>query len=321
MKVLVTGGAGYIGSIVAAELKKLGNDVVIFDDLSTGHKDAVAPDIEFIQGDMLDESALNLALAGVDAVIHFAAKSLVGESVVKPDLYWTTNLEGTRNLLNLMNANGVTRIVFSSTAAVYGDPKENPITENSPTLPKSPYGESKLAVDNLLTEYAKEFNFAAISLRYFNVAGATNNLGERHNPETHLIPRALAAGLEHNTEFEIYGDDWPTPDGTCIRDYIHVVDLADAHIKALDKLVNGEHQIFNLGTETGASVLEVVEMIEKVTNTKIDRKRASRRDGDPAVLVASNIKAKDILGWSPTRNLEQIVTDAYNFTKANNARS
>ncbi len=321
MKVLVTGGAGYIGSIVAAELKKLGNDVVIFDDLSTGHKDAVAPDIEFIQGNMLDESALNQALVGVDAVIHFAAKSLVGESVVKPDLYWTTNLEGTRNLLNQMKANGVNRIVFSSTAAVYGDPQENPITENSPTLPKSPYGESKLAVDNLLAEYAKEFNFAAISLRYFNVAGATNDLGERHNPETHLIPRALAAVLEHNTEFEIYGDDWPTPDGTCIRDYIHVVDLADAHIKALGKLINGQHQIFNLGTETGASVLEVVEMIEKVTNTNIERKWAGRRDGDPAVLVASNVKAKDILGWSPTRNLEQIVTDAYNFMKANNAKS
>ncbi len=316
MKILVTGGAGYIGSIVASELIKLNHEVVILDNLSTGHKIAIPKSAHFIQGDVLDATAVTNALTGVDAVIHFAAKSLVGESVAMPDLYWKNNVEGTRNLLEQMRLSGVNAIVFSSTAAVYGDPTENPITENSPTQPKSPYGESKLAVDQLLSQYCRKHGFAAISLRYFNVAGAVGDLGEIHNPETHLIPRALSALLNDENSFEIFGDDWPTPDGTCIRDYIHVSDLADAHIKALAKLETGKHLICNLGTETGASVLEVIEAIETVTGRKVLRNIANRRPGDPAVLVTSNQTAQELLDWRPVKNLHDIVADTYKFMKA-----
>ena len=316
MKILVTGGAGYIGSIVASELIKLNHEVVILDNLSTGHIAAIPKSAHFIQGDVLDPNAVAAALSGVDAVIHFAAKSLVGESVAKPDLYWNNNLEGTRNLLDQMRFFGIKKIVFSSTAAVYGDPVESPITESSPTEPKSPYGESKLAVDQLLSQYCEQQGFAAISLRYFNVAGAVGNLGELHNPETHLIPRALNALLNIEDSFEIFGDNWPTPDGTCIRDYIHVADLADAHIKALACLVPGKHFICNLGTETGASVLEVIEAIESVTGKKVNRKITNRRPGDPAVLVASNQTAQDLLNWRPVKSLNDIVADTYRFMKA-----
>lgn len=316
MKILVTGGAGYIGSIVASELIKLNHEVVILDNLSTGHIAAIPETAYFIQGDVRDATAVTAALSGVDAVIHFAAKSLVGESVAKPDLYWDNNLAGTRNLLDQMQLSGVKKIVFSSTAAVYGDPAESPITENSPTEPKSPYGESKLAVDQLLSQYCQQQGFAAISLRYFNVAGAVGNLGELHNPETHLIPRALNALLNNEDSFEIFGDDWPTPDGTCIRDYIHVADLADAHIKALTCLELGEHSICNLGTETGASVLEVIAAIESVTGKKVNRRITNRRPGDPAVLVASNQTAQDLLNWKPVKSLQEIVADTYQFMKA-----
>ena len=316
MKILVTGGAGYIGSIVASELIRLNHEVVILDNLSTGHIAAIPETAYFIQGDVRDATAVTAALSGVDAVIHFAAKSLVGESVAKPDLYWDNNLAGTRNLLDQMQLSGVKKIVFSSTAAVYGDPAESPITENSPTEPKSPYGESKLAVDQLLSQYCQQQGFAAISLRYFNVAGAVGNLGELHNPETHLIPRALNALLNNENSFEIFGDDWPTPDGTCIRDYIHVADLADAHIKALTHLELGKHFICNLGTETGASVLEVIAAIESVTGKKVNRRITNRRPGDPAVLVASNQTAQDLLNWKPVKSLQEIVADTYQFMKA-----
>lgn len=316
MKILVTGGAGYIGSIVAAELIDLNHDVVILDNLSTGHKFAIPETAQFIQGDIQDVNAVNQALDGIDAVIHFAAKSLVGESVQYPELYWQTNLDGTKNLLEQMRLVGVKRIVFSSTAAVYGDPVESPITEDSPTLPKSPYGESKLAVDQLLSEYCHQHGFAAFSLRYFNVAGAVGNLGELHNPETHLIPRALASVINDENTFEIYGDDWPTPDGTCIRDYIHISDLAEAHVKALENLEYGKHLICNLGTENGASVLEVITAIEHVTGKKVTRNVVERRPGDPAVLVTSNKAARELLNWTPKRSLIEIVTDTYNFMKA-----
>lgn len=316
MKILITGGAGYIGSIVASLLIQQGHQIRVLDDLSTGHLDAVPNGADFFQGNVLDPDVVTQSLHKVDAVMHFAAKSLVGESVEKPELYWTNNVEGTKNLLDQMNKQNVKNIVFSSTAAVYGDPKENPITENSPTEPKNPYGESKLAVDRLLTQYCESFGFAAISLRYFNVAGAEAGLGERHDPETHLIPRALSALLKDDGSFQIFGDDWPTPDGTCIRDYIHVSDLADAHIKALKKLEPGKHLICNLGTESGSSVLEVIAAIEEVTGKKIVRKIGSRRAGDPAVLVASNLKAKSLLGWEPILSLERMVADAYEFMKA-----
>lgn len=315
MKILVTGGAGYIGSVVAFELIKLGHQVIIFDDLSTGHIASIPTDAKFILGSVLNRAEIAPALDEVDAVMHFAAKSLVGESVTKPELYWQTNLEGTRNLLEEMRIAKVSKIVFSSTAAVYGDPIESPITEKAATLPKSPYGESKLAVDHLLTEYCRDFGFAAISLRYFNVAGAVGRFGELHDPETHLIPRALKAILQNDNSFYIYGDDWLTPDGTCIRDYIHVADLADAHIIALAKFEFGKHLICNLGTESGSSVLEVIAAIEEVTGKVLNKQIAERRPGDPAVLVTSNKYAKEILGWQPTRNINQIIQDSYDFMK------
>jgi UDP-glucose 4-epimerase len=313
MNILVTGGAGYIGSIVTSELINLGHNVTVLDDLSTGHQGSIHPNAHFIQGSMLDRSAIKQSLSGVDAVLHFAAKSLVGESVIKPEIYWETNLTGSENLLNEMLSLGINKIVFSSTAAVYGDPVESPITESAATIPKNPYGESKLAVEELLTKFANEHNLAAISLRYFNVAGAVGKLGELHSPETHLIPKVLQSILNAENDFAIFGDDWPTHDGTCIRDYIHVADLADAHIKALGKLVPGEHLICNLGTGKGSSVLEVIAAIEQVTKTKVKRVISGRRDGDPAILVTSNQAAKQILGWIPKHDLLKIVQDAYRF--------
>jgi UDP-glucose 4-epimerase len=315
MKILVTGGAGYIGSIVATELINLGHSVNVLDDLSTGHKSSIHPNAKFIQGSMLDKTAIKQSLDGVEAVLHFAAKSLVGESVVMPDLYWETNLNGSKNLLEEMLSLGINKIVFSSTAAVYGDPVETPITESAATLPKNPYGESKLAVDQLLTKFATDHNFAAISLRYFNVAGAVGNLGELHSPETHLIPKVLQSILNAEHDFAIFGNDWPTHDGTCIRDYIHVADLAEAHIMALDNLVPGKHLICNLGTGLGSSVLEVIAAIEQVTQTEVKRVVSNRRAGDPAILVTSNQTAYQILGWEPKRNLHEIVQDSYRFMR------
>ena len=317
MKILVTGGAGYIGSVVVADLIKLGHQVKVFDDLSTGHEDAIDPAATFINGSMLDKLALASALHNCEAVIHFAAKSLVGESVTNPELYWNTNLIGTKNLLTAMVQADVKKIVFSSTAAVYGDPLSSPITETAQTIPKSPYGESKLAVDDLLSEFCQNENFAAISLRYFNVAGAVGNLGERHSPETHLIPNILSAVLNSEHTFEIYGDNWPTKDGTCVRDYIHVADLSVAHVKALTKLTHGIHHILNLGTETGSSVRDVVAAVEAVTGKKVATQISPPREGDPAILVTSNKLAKEILGWEPVYDLHKIVEDAYEFMKAN----
>jgi UDP-glucose 4-epimerase len=313
MNILVTGGAGYIGSIVTANLIELGYNVTVLDDLSTGHRKSIHPEAHFIQGSLLDKSAVKQCLNGIDAVMHFAAKSLVGESVLKPDIYWETNLTGSENLLTEMLNLGINKIVFSSTAAVYGDPVESPITESATTMPKNPYGKSKLAVDQLLTKFAKDYGLAAISLRYFNVAGAVGNLGELHSPETHLIPKVLQSILNADNDFAIFGDDWPTPDGTCIRDYIHVADLTDAHIKALNKLIPGKHLIFNLGTGQGSSVLEVIVAIEQVTQTKVKRIVSERRDGDPAILVTSNQLAKQILDWQPKHDLLEIVQDSYKF--------
>lgn len=317
MKILVTGGAGYIGSVVVADLIKLGHEVKVFDDLSTGHQDAIDPAATFINGSMLDISALESALQHCEAVIHFAAKSLVAESVTNPELYWNTNLLGTQNLLTAMSQLDIRKIVFSSTAAVYGEPISSPIAETAPTIPKSPYGDSKLAVDKLLGEFCRTKNFAAISLRYFNVAGAVGNLGERHEPETHLIPNILSSVLNSKHQFEIYGNNWPTKDGTCVRDYIHVADLAVAHIKALAKLTYGTHHILNLGTELGSSVLDVIAAVESVTGQKVSTQISAPRDGDPAVLVTSNKLAKEILGWEPVHDLHKIVQDTYEFMKAN----
>jgi UDP-glucose 4-epimerase len=321
MKLLVTGGAGYIGSVVAAMALHEGHQVAILDDLSTGHADAVPGGAAFTQGQVRDQAQAMLA-DGVDAVLHFAAKSLVAESVAKPALYWEHNLGGSLALLEAMRQTGVGRIVFSSTAAVYGEPERTPIEEDAPARPTSPYGASKLAVDTALAEHARMHRIGAVSLRYFNVAGAAAGpdgrwLGERHNPETHLIPTILKvalSGAAQGDEVRLFGDDYPTPDGTCVRDYIHVTDLARAHMLALEACVPGEHRIYNLGSGAGFSNLEVLSACREVTGRDIPSSFAPRRPGDPAVLVASSDRIHADLGWRAGRGLVTMVADAWHFT-------
>ena len=257
-------------------------------------------------------------------MLHFAAKSLVGESVANPAKYWSNNLGGTISLLEAMREIGVRTIVFSSTAAVYGEPERTPILETDPARPTSPYGASKIAVDTTLTEFCRLYGFGAVSLRYFNVAGAFQGtdgrwLGERHNPETHLIPNVLAAATE-DRPVRIFGDDYPTPDGTCVRDYIHVTDLADAHLGALAAARPGEHRVYNLGNGAGFSVLEVIEVCREVTGVDIEVQAAPRRAGDPAVLVASSAKIQSELGWRAARDLRAMAADAWQFTQARSSR-
>jgi len=333
MRVLVTGGAGYIGSVVAAQLVAAGHDVVVLDDLSTGFADAVPPGATFVKGTLRDCSAEVLS-DGIEAVLHFAAKSLVGESVADPAKYWSNNLGGTVALLEAMRELRVRTLVFSSTAAVYGEPERSPVLETDPTRPTSPYGASKIAVDTTLTEFSRLYGFGAISLRYFNVAGAHvvsdagsasgsggsgRWLGERHNPETHLIPNVLAAASQ-GRPVRIFGDDYPTPDGTCIRDYIHVTDLADAHLRALGACRTGEHRIYNLGNGAGFSVREVIEVCRSVTGVDIEVETGPRRAGDPAVLVASSAKIQSELGWRAGRDLRAMAADAWSFTQARSSR-
>jgi UDP-glucose 4-epimerase len=320
MKLLVTGGAGYIGSVVAALLGAQGHDVVVLDDLSTGHRDAVPPSTRFVHGTVRADAATVLA-SGFDAVLHFAAKSLVGESMANPSLYWGHNLGGSLALLEAMRVTGVARIVFSSTAAVYGEPERTPIEETAPPRPTSPYGASKLAVDTALAEHARMHGIGAVSLRYFNVAGAAAGQdgrwrGERHNPETHLIPTILAVALGGGGAggVRLFGDDYPTPDGTCVRDYIHVTDLARAHMLALDACVPGQHRVYNLGSGAGFSNLEVLGACREVTGRQIPSRFAPRRPGDPAVLVASSDRIHAELGWRAERGLAAMVADAWQFT-------
>ena len=311
-RVLVTGGAGYVGGTAVSMLLDKGYEITVLDDLSMGHEDAVDPRATFIAGSILDVEAVRKALQGVTAVMHFAGKSLVGESVEKPDLYLHVNIGGTEILLNEMRAAGITRIVFSSSAATYGEPKRVPIMEDDIPDPTNPYGASKLGVDHLLTKFAAESGFAAISLRYFNVAGAFNSthgwLAERHDPETHLIPNVLRA--VESAPLKIFGTDWPTADGTCIRDYVHVVDLIDGHIRALNVLKRANHEIVNLGSGGGYSVREVIDTASKVVGRTIPSLEFERRAGDPAVLIASIDKAGTLLGWKPTLNLENMIADA-----------
>jgi UDP-glucose 4-epimerase len=323
MRVLVTGGAGYIGSVVAAQLIAAGHEVTVLDDLSTGHADAVPAGAGFVQGTLRDCAAEVLA-DGIDAVLHFAAKSLVGESVADPQKYWSGNLGATLTLLEAMRVLKVRNIVFSSTAAVYGEPERIPIAEQDPTRPTSPYGASKLAIDTTLTEFARLYGFAPVSLRYFNVAGAQQTdegtwLGERHNPETHLIPNVLAAARA-GKPVSVFGTDYPTPDGTCVRDYIHVTDLADAHLRALDACTPGRHRIYNLGSEAGFSVREVIEVCREVTGIGVAVSETDRRPGDPAVLVASSERIKAELGWQAERDLRAMAADAWQFTQAQGSR-
>lgn len=315
MRLLVTGGAGYIGSVVAAQLVEAGHEVTVLDDLSTGHADAVPSGARFVRGD-LREAAAKVLTDGIDGVLHFAAKSLVGESVAKPELYWSDNLGGTLALLDAMRAAGVRAIVFSSTASVYGEPESVPITETAPTRPINPYGASKLAIDTTLTEYARMHGFGAVSLRYFNVAGAFREqtgrwLGERHTVETHLIPNILRSTRAAAEPVSIFGVDYPTPDGSCIRDYVHVADLGRAHLLALAACSAGTHKIYNLGSGTGYSVLEVLAACREVTGLEIPARVTDRRSGDPAVLVASSARIGADLGWRLERGLREMVADAW----------
>ena len=317
MKLLVTGGAGYVGSVCAQVLLEEGHEVVVVDDLSTGNADAVPAGARFVHDDMVAAAPGLLGDGSFDGVLHFAAKSLVGESVVAPELYWFGNVVKTLQLLEAIRASGTPRLVFSSTAATYGEPESVPITEDAPTRPTNAYGATKLAIDNAITSYATAHGLAATSLRYFNVAGAYAGLGERHATETHLIPLVLQVALGVREEISVFGDDWPTPDGTCIRDYIHVRDLADAHVLALATAQPGAHGIYNLGNGTGFSVREVIACCERVTGGPIAARDVERRAGDPAVLIASSEKAITELGWRPRHtSIDEIVADAWEFTRS-----
>ncbi|OKH97724.1 UDP-glucose 4-epimerase GalE [Streptomyces sp. CB02923] len=317
-KYLVTGGAGYVGSVVAAHLVEAGHTVTVLDDLSTGHREGVPAGTDFIEGRVQD-AARHLD-ASYDAVLHFAAFSQVGESVTDPEKYWRNNVGGTMDLLAAMRGAGVRTLVFSSTAATYGEPATTPITESAPTAPTSPYGASKLAVDHMIAGECAAHGLAAVSLRYFNVAGAHGDCGERHDPESHLIPLVLQVAQGRREAISVYGDDYPTPDGTCVRDYIHVADLAEAHLLALTAAEPGQHLICNLGNGNGFSVREVIETVRKVTGHPVPEITAGRRGGDPAVLVASAQTATDRLGWRPSRtDLADIVADAWEFTRRREA--
>ena len=311
MRVLVTGGTGYIGSTAVEILLTQGFDISILDDCSMGHADTVPAGVRFIQGSLLSVDEVADALMGCDAVMHFAGKSLVGESVEKPDLYHLVNVDGTGILLDQMRKQAITKIVFSSSAATYGEPKVVPILETSETNPTNPYGATKLAIDHMITAEAAAHGISAASLRYFNVAGALKAdrgwLAERHNPETHLIPNVLRSTTENPVK--IFGTDWPTADGTCIRDYVHVIDLIDAHLKALASLGTPGHKIFNLGSGSGYSVREVIAAASAAIGHQIPFIDSPRRAGDPAVLIADISKAKTQLNWEPTRNMNTMVSD------------
>ncbi|OZC54053.1 UDP-glucose 4-epimerase GalE [Rhodococcus sp. 06-621-2] len=314
MKLLVTGGAGYVGSVCAAVLIERGHEVVVVDNLSTGNRDAVPAGAEFVEADIKDVASSILGDGRFDGVLHFAAQSLVGESVVAPDRYWSGNVVTTLALLEAIRESGTPKLVFSSTAATYGEPERTPITESMPTAPTNPYGATKLAIDHAITSYSNAYGLAATSLRYFNVAGAYAGFGENRVVETHLIPLVLQTALGQRAKISVFGTDWPTADGTAVRDYIHVLDLADAHILALESATPRSHTIFNLGSGQGFSVREVIDACERVTGLPIAVENAPRRAGDPAVLIASSERATTELGWSPQRtDLDVIVADAWNF--------
>ena len=318
MKLLVTGGAGYIGSIVARQLIEAGHELVVLDNLERGHREAVPPGVRLVVVDLRDRETTAQALReGFDGVLHFAALSLVGESVRDPGLYYRTNVGGTLNLLEAIVAAGVGRLVFSSTAAVYGQPERVPIPEDAPARPTNPYGASKLAVDGMIGTFCQAHGLGAVSLRYFNVAGASGDVGEDHRPETHLIPNVLRAAGGRAEHVDVYGTDYATPDGTAIRDYIHIEDLAAAHLLALDGAHAGEHRIFNLGNGNGFSVREVITAARGVTGAEIPTREAPRRAGDPPMLVASSDRIRAELGWNARKpELERMIGDAWAFIQA-----
>ena len=314
MRVLVTGGAGYIGSGVVEELLASGHRAVVYDNLYKGHRDAVHPAAEFVHADLLDAKALHAAISGADAVVHLAAHSLVGESVQEPAKYYRNNVVAGLALADAMREHGVRWLVFSSTAAVYGEPAKQPIEETDPTAPTNPYGETKLAFENALRWYSAAYGLRSISLRYFNAAGATARCRERHEPETHLVPVVLQAAAGRIPEVTIFGADYPTPDGTCVRDYIHVSDLARAHVLALQALADGHAGAsYNLGCGgSGYSVMQVIEVARSVSGRDIRLRIGPRRPGDPAVLVASSQRIMRDLGWRPRlQDLREIVRSAW----------
>ena len=324
--ILVTGGAGYIGSHCAVEFLNSGFDVIIFDNLSVGHLEIVKnmqtdfKNLFFIEGDLKNKKDIDFVFKNhkIDAVIHFAAYSQVAQSVINPSEYYENNVVGTINLLNSMVENNVLRIIFSSTAATYGEPKYVPIDENHPQSPINPYGRTKLMIENIMDDYDKAYGLKSIRLRYFNVIGANYKakIGEWHNPETHLIPNILKSDIIPDYIFNIFGDDYPTKDGTCVRDYVDVEDLAVAHRLAYNYLVqNNKTDVFNLGSESGYSVKEIYDAVVQVLNKEIPVKYSKRREGDPAVLLAKSSKAKNILNWVPQKNLSESIRNAHEWEK------
>lgn len=318
MNVLVTGGAGYIGSHTVKALIEAGHTPVVFDDLSTGHRESIG-DVPFVLGNVADREAVAGALEeyAIDAVMHFAAKSLVGESMEHPAKYYVNNLAGGIALLEAVRQRGVRLFIFSSTAAVYGEPEAVPIPESHPLRPTSVYGRTKLAFEQTLEDYSRVYGIRYAALRYFNAAGADpgGEIGEAHDPETHLIPIIIQAALGKREQVTVFGSDYPTEDGTCVRDYVHVTDLADAHVLALEALAGGAQPgVYNLGNGQGFSVRQVIEAVEKVTGKTIPVQDGPRRPGDPAVLVASSEKAREALGWRPKlHSLEAIVQTAWKW--------
>lgn len=317
-KVLVTGGAGYIGSVMTKMLLDAGYEVMVIDNLSFGHRSAVSPPARLIDGDVGDESLLNELFSSerFECVLHFAGLIVVPESVEKPDVYFENNVARGIKLLNAVCRHKIPRFIFSSSAAVYGAPDKVPITEDAALSPENPYGETKRLFEELLKAYSRAYGLHYCILRYFNVAGAYAGLGEDHRPETHLIPRILRSVLHSDEQFEIYGDDYPTRDGTCVRDYLHIYDLCYAHLLAL-KALKDENLIYNLGSENGYTVKEVFATVEMVIGKKIPFNIAPRRPGDVPVLIASSEKIKRQLGWRPQKSLEDMIRDAWEWHKAN----
>ncbi|MCL2637198.1 MAG: UDP-glucose 4-epimerase GalE [Oscillospiraceae bacterium] len=317
MAILVTGGAGYVGSHINKMLAQKGYDTIVYDNLVYGHEEAVRWG-KLIKADLADAETLDKVFKEnkIEAVFHFAAYAYVGESVTDPAKYYTNNVTNTINLLDAMRRNDCNKIIFSSTCATYGTPEKLPLTEDMPQNPISPYGASKLMVERIFKDYDRAYGLKFAALRYFNAAGADpdGEIGEQHDPETHLIPLVLDAASGKRTDIKVFGTDYPTKDGTCIRDYIHVWDLADAHLRAFEYLKNGgASDFFNLGNECGTSVLEIIEAARKITGKEIAVINTERREGDPPVLVGSSAKAKEILGWNPQFDVEKMCEDAWRF--------
>ncbi|HEU4914178.1 MAG TPA: UDP-glucose 4-epimerase GalE [Candidatus Saccharimonadales bacterium] len=315
MKILVTGGAGYIGSVMCTRLLEEGHEVVVLDDISQGHESSIPDGVSrFIHADIRDIAKVLKPEDNIEAVIHLAAFIAAGESMAKPELYWQNNTVGTLTMLDGLRTLGIRKLVFASSAAVYGNPVSTPIEEDAPKNPTNTYGMTKLAMDMAITSECVAHGMAATSLRFFNVAGAYRGKGELHPVETHIIPIALQVAKGERAIFSIFGDDYPTKDGTCVRDYIHVVDLANAAILALEKLTAGKHAIYNLGNGDGFSNREVIAAVEKVTGKEMPTEVSPRREGDPAVLIASSQKAHKELGWTPSKPaLDEMVADAWEF--------